>query len=78
MEVVEFPRFGVGPRERHALRLGVAAAGTPRHTLRLVEGRPPSAPFCASCASPIEFGPVTRGGQAYCSIECSLGGGTPA
>jgi hypothetical protein len=34
--------------------------------------------YCAACATPIEFGAVMRGLDAYCSVECSLGGGHPA
>lgn len=32
------------------------------------------AAYCAGCAGPIEFGPVLRFSQAFCSVECSLGG----
>jgi hypothetical protein len=34
--------------------------------------------YCAACAAPIDFGAVWRGEEAYCSVECSLGGGRPA
>ena len=34
--------------------------------------------YCCGCAGPIEFGAVVRAAEAYCSIECSLGGDHPA
>lgn len=59
--------------ERGALRAGVAAPRPVRPALRVVTAA--AAQFCAGCAAPIEFGSVMRRGEAYCSIECSLGGG---
>jgi hypothetical protein len=58
--------------ERGALRGGVAAPRPARSALRVVKDA--ASRFCAGCAAPIEFGAVIRGTDAYCSIECSLGG----
>ena len=76
MAVIQLP---VGrSNERAALRRGLADQRPPREALRVVEGRAAARPYCASCAAPIEFGAVVRGGRAFCSIECSLGGDRPA
>jgi hypothetical protein len=79
MGIVQLPGVGArGDVERAALRRGLAT-GSP---VRLVEVMPGGAAgaraYCAGCAAPIEFGAVVRGGQAYCSIECSLEGSRPA
>jgi hypothetical protein len=74
MGIVLFPvgRAG-GEVERLALRRGAAAVAAPRPTLRvLAAGRPL---YCAACASPVDFAAVWRGDDAFCSVECSLGGG---
>ena len=77
MGIVQLPIGRLaGHSERIAFRRGLA---------RLDNGKPPLrviatgvAPFCAACAAPIDFGPVWRAGQAFCSVECSLGGDRPA
>lgn len=82
MEVIQFPigRNGGPELERTALLrvLGKTTAAGPR--LRVVTGEGPvtRAAFCARCAAPMEFGPVVRGTETYCSVECSLGDGRPA
>ena len=81
MAVVQLPvgGFGGSGSERGALRAGVAGPRPGRAQLRLMEGRSRlSSSYCSTCASPIELGAVTRGREAYCSIECSLGGDRPA
>ena len=76
MGIVQLPGVrGRGDGERAALRRGLAT-GTP---LRLVpvadQGfRRAPRPIAPVVRDPIEFGAVARGAQAYCSIECSLGG----
>lgn len=77
MGIVRFPVDRLVQPERMALRHGVAASG--------VEGRPvlrvmgvARMLFCAACAAPVDFGAVWRGDEAFCSVECSLGGGRPA
>lgn len=67
-----------GGSERAALRLGAAVGAGPRARLRVLGTGGPAPAWCACCADPIEFGWVIRGGQSFCSIECSLGGGRPA
>jgi hypothetical protein len=71
MGILEFPvsRLGRGASDRAALRTGVATA---RPRMRVVKAD--AVAFCASCASPIEFGAVMHGAETYCSVECSLGG----
>ncbi|HEV2139759.1 MAG TPA: hypothetical protein VGT01_01100 [Candidatus Dormibacteraeota bacterium] len=46
--------------------------------LQLVQRQTAAAAYCAACAAPIDSGAVWRGEEAYCSVECSLGGGRPA
>ncbi len=71
MRVIELP-LGRLSGERGVLR--DRALRAPRG-LRVVQGR---LAYCASCAAPVDFGAVTRGGWTFCSIECSLGGDKPA
>jgi hypothetical protein len=75
MGIVQLPGVrGRGDGERSALRRGLAT-GEPVHLVPVrLKGSAGSAAYCAGCAGPIEFGAVARGAQAYCSIECSLGG----
>ena len=75
MSVIQLPFGRFGGDERSALRAGLAGPRVARVGLKVVDGR---VPFCAACAAPIEFGAVTRAGETYCSIECSLGGDRPA
>jgi hypothetical protein len=79
MSVVQFPvgRFP-GDVERIALREGLARPGRLGAALQLVQRQWPAAAYCATCAAPIDFGAVRRGDEAYCSVECSLGGNRPA
>ena len=79
MGIVQLPAWRLaGNAERIAFRKGLPAAGANEPVLRLVPN-PGSAPtFCASCAAPFDFGVVWRRGEAYCSVECSLGGNRPA
>ena len=79
MGIIQLPGTrGRGDGERAALRRGLAS-GAPVLLRRV---RPTDsagvAAYCAGCAGPIEFGAVVRGAQAYCSIECSLGGDNTA
>jgi hypothetical protein len=67
-----------GNAERIAFRHGLAAAAKGQPVLRLVTTAGSASAYCASCAAPIDFGVVWRGGEAYCSVECSLGGTRPA
>ena len=78
MSIVQLPagRFGGSP-ERAALRGGLARSGS-RPFLRLVASRMGAPAFCAGCAAPVDFGAVWRGEEAFCSVECSLGGNRPA
>jgi hypothetical protein len=64
--------------ERAALRDGRAIVGPLRPLQVLPNGTAGSAGYSAGCAGPIEFGQVIRGGESYCSVECSLGGDRPA
>lgn len=76
MDIVPLPLERLAG-ERIAMRKGLArvSAGGP---LRLVPAGRFSVAFCAACAAPIEFGAVWRGEEAFCSVECSLGGDRPA
>lgn len=74
MRVIELPLGRLG-EERGVLRTRLAIPRAPRAGLTVVQGR---LAYCASCAAPVEFGAVTRGGWTFCSIECSLGGDKPA
>ena len=78
MDIVQLPVGRLnGHAERVAFRHGLAGSSGVRPLLRVVARRPIAA-FCAACAAPIDFGPVWREGEAFCSVECSLGGGRPA
>ena len=76
----------VPPRDQMTGRAGLRkvlgdgrAVVVPARPLRVVSGGDAGgSAYCARCAAPIEFGPVMRGLDAYCSVECSLGGGHPA
>jgi hypothetical protein len=60
--------------ERAALRHGMAITSATGNSLRLVPKPTLQASgYCAACAGPIEYGPVLRGTELYCSLECSLG-----
>jgi len=79
MEIVQLPvgRYS-GGGQRIALRRGVVAASRVGASLRIVSRQAPAADYCAACAAPIDFGAVWRGQEAFCSVECSLGGDRPA
>lgn len=78
MEIVNLPlgRLVEGA-ERNALRVGILRP-VARPPLRLVDATGTPSHYCAACAAPIDFGAVWRGEQAFCSVECSLGGDVPA
>jgi hypothetical protein len=79
MGIVHLPVWRLaGNAERIAFREGLSLAGSGQPVLRVLSPAASAAAFCASCAAPIEFGAVWRRGEAYCSVECSLGGGRPA
>jgi hypothetical protein len=79
MGIVQLPVWRVaGSAERIAFRSGLARQGVERPSLRLVRAGAPVAAYCSACAAPINFGAVWRGDEAYCSVECSLGGNRPA
>jgi len=79
MGTVQLPGVrGRGDGERAALRRGLASGAAVRLTTVRAVGSAAAARYCAGCAGPIEFGAVTHAGEAYCSIECSLGGGHTA
>lgn len=78
MGIVQLPVGRLaGHAERLAFRQGLARMRSGVPPLRVIEPRPTAA-FCAACAAPIDFGPVWRRGEAFCSVECSLGGDRPA
>ena len=77
MSIVQFPVGRVGA-ERVALRRGVPTTSRFGAALQLVQRHSPAATYCAACAAPIDHGAVWRGQDAYCSVECSLGGNQPA
>jgi hypothetical protein len=75
MGIVQLPVGRLaGHSERIAFRQGLARLNSGRPPLRVID-HGPGAAFCAACAAPIDFGPVWRAGEAFCSVECSLGGG---
>jgi hypothetical protein len=79
MGIVQLPAVRErGDGERAALRRGLAIGVPLRRVPVRLEGSRGAAAYCAACAGPIEFGAVARGAKAYCSIECSLGGGHTA
>lgn len=73
MSIVQFP-VGRAALERSALRRSVPMSSRFAAALQLVQRQAPAAAYCAACAAPIDFGAVWRGDEAYCSVECSLGG----
>lgn len=76
MQIVNLPvRWHGEGASREAGRKGLYRPSGP--PLRLVAG-PLRTAYCAGCASPIDMGAVWRQEQAFCSVECSLGGGRPA
>ncbi len=63
-------------RVRMALQAGVAVKVVPVRPLHIVSTNDTAtSAYCTGCATPIEFGAVVRGLEAYCSVECSLGPG---
>ena len=66
-----------GSPERVALQLGLASSRFGA-ALQLMQRKTPATTYCAACAAPIDYGAVWRGAEAYCSVECSLGGKRPA
>lgn len=74
MDIVQLPigSSAEGP-ERVAFKRGLVRPTAARPFLRLVEIGT-TCRFCAACAAPIESGIVWRGEEAFCSVECSLGG----
>jgi hypothetical protein len=79
MSIVQFPAGrSPGMAERAALRQGLSATSRFGAALQLVQRQSPAAAYCAACAAPIDFGAVWREHEAYCSVECSLGGNRPA
>jgi hypothetical protein len=79
MSIVQMPAGRLsGSVERVALRQGLAASSRFGAALQLVQRQTPASAYCATCAAPIDFGAVWKGGDAFCSVECSLGGDLPA
>ncbi len=78
MAIVQFPMERLGHAERSALRHGVARTTRTGPALRLVQVGQVAPAYCAACAAPIDGGAVWRGEEAFCSVECSLGGNRPA
>jgi hypothetical protein len=76
MSVIQLPlvRRHRQVSERSALRRGLAVVNSPRRLQLLSNGTSGTRAYCARCAGPIEFGPVIRGHDSYCSVECSWGG----
>jgi hypothetical protein len=76
MEVIPLPGAGMGDRSavKRSLVVVSPSARPPRLAV-MPEARPQA--YCARCAGVIEFGAVTRGRDAYCSVECSLEGDRP-
>lgn len=78
MSIVQFPVGRVDVGERVALRRGLPTMSRLGAALQLVQRNSPAVAYCAACAAPIDYGAVWRGEEAYCSVECSLGGNRPA
>ncbi len=78
MGIVQFPMERLDDVERVALRRGLGMPSRVRPSLRLIEMGRVAPSYCAGCAAPIDFGAVWRGEEAFCSVECSLGGNRPA
>ena len=79
MVIVQLPvgRLGAGA-ERAALRHRPAVSSRFGAALQLMQRQTAARSYCAACAAPVDFGAVWRGAEAYCSVECSLGGDRPA
>ena len=77
MSIVRFPEVRAAP-ERIALRRGLPTTSRFGAALQLAQRQTAALAYCATCAAPIDFGAVRRGEEAYCSVECSLGGHRPA
>ena len=78
LEIVHLPLGRLSDAaERSAMRSGVLRPVS-RPPLRLVDSTGGASRYCAACAAPVDFGAVWRGEQAFCSVECSLGGDLPA
>lgn len=77
MSIVQFP-VGRVSAERAAFRRDMPLSTRFGAALQLVQRQTAAAAYCAACAAPIDSGAVWRGEEAYCSVECSLGGGRPA
>ena len=78
MSIVHLPVGRIsGAAERAALRQGLASSRL-RAALQLMDRQRAAPMYCAACAAPIDFGAVWKDEDAYCSVECSLGGNRPA
>jgi len=76
MGIVQFPVGRLrGVTERAALRHGTAGVVPLRPLHVVTKADAPESASCAGCAGPLEFVPVVRGLDTYCSVECSLGHG---
>ena len=78
MNMIRFPVGRVDAAERAALRRSVPTISRFGAALQLVQRQSPAMAYCAACAAPIDYGAVWRGKEAYCSVDCSLGGDRPA
>jgi len=78
MSTVQFPFGRVDAAERAAFRRGVPTISRFAAALQLVQRQSPAMAYCAACAAPIDYGAVWKEKEAYCSVECSLGGDRPA
>ncbi len=78
MGIVQLPVGRLSGAERLALRQGLPASSRFEAALQLVQRQTPAAAYCAACAAPVDFGAVWRGDDAFCSLECSVGGKRPA
>jgi hypothetical protein len=77
MSIVQFPA-GRLTAERAAFRRGMPLSTRFGAALQLVQRQTAALAYCAACAAPIDFGVVWRADEAYCSVDCSLGGVRPA
>jgi len=79
MGIVQLPAGRLsGSVERLALSRGLVRPSGSRPSLRVLAAGAVTPAYCAACAAPIDFGVVWRGEEAFCSVECSLGGNRPA
>jgi hypothetical protein len=79
MSILQLPLGSIrGNPERAALRQGLASSSRFSAALQLMQRQSAASMYCAACAAPIDVGAVWRGDEAYCSVECSLGGKRPA